>query len=1169
MPTAVIFTAIDIEYDAVRRHASDLTTYQHARGNLYEIGTFESWKIVLRQAGVGNQVAAVETERAIEEFSPDVILFVGVAGGLKDVSLGDVVVANQVRSYDSGKEDEDAFKPRDVGNRSSFVLLERCQQISRHSEWRSRIYEPNSLCTQPSALIGPIVAGEKVIASLKSRTSELIAQNCSDALAAEMEGGGFLTAAYASTGVQAIVVRGISDLIKGKSISDQLGWQDIASCHAAAFAYELLSHHTAQQATGFQAAPRSSSLPNKHSAPPEQEKLSGVRPEESPYIGPRPFPKQCWHRFFGREEEESQLKALVEQNRIVVIHAASGAGKSSIINTALHESLVRDGWEMHANARVCAALPESIEHEGLANVFSASAAISMLKSDNGGYQHANIRSLKEYFHQFKGTAQCRLLVLDQFEELFTKRTEYFDQRSAFFRELADILLVDSTLHVVISLRKDYLADIQALLGGMPSDISISLMALQRMTLENARKAIEGPARKIARYEEGLLDDILTRINQVKVKQPDGSEIVKQGEFIDLVHLQIVFDSLWRRLKPGIHQITLRDVLFASGKDSIDELVSYSLDDFFDSTIREIAESDQAKSNGGISTDLIRLGCMGFVTPTATRDVKKAVSGRVGRLPLWVIEQLDAKHLITSQQRGGQVWYELSHDRLADPVAKQINPEVRLLLNASELLSKVIENIKLNNDNGLTGHFSEYDGLIRDCKAFDGQKSLFRDEAEFLLRAAITSGNDLLKWAKRVHDDFEETFVDVMLDAFRSSNEAVRLHSLTVFEEFNLASFDMPVRTLITQDQSIAVQEAGVRALIKTDHRILIDSLFHESSGLGASSSRALTALSRIYILHNETQRSPAFSASLEQASIKLHRKIRAKASRMRFKKSLAILPHLFLLSTTFAAFIAASIKWIFGSMNLALCQATASAGMGGFHGLIAGVIWEGTIVVAISLFYSVFCDELSRKSALRPFGAIVFGALGGFLSSLALVLIIAMVYESQSLEKMGWTSKDSNSVLSDLFITRRFALQYLVTGTGLGIGVALCLNKVRSLEKWLLFIQQQQPITSLSQMKRMTLDISAIVLPHAWLVAAPVAVALVIAIQIPATSDQQYTFEFPLLPEHSVSMVGNALRVSADCVVQILGGIAGIVGAGIGSCIIWHGLRIEPSTHRRHREIYK
>src|SRR5690349_8278321 len=96
---AVILTALPLEYEAIRTHLSNVRE-EVDKGNVYERGICIAgewqWEVGVVQIGAGNAVAAFEAERAIAYFVPDIVLFVGIAGGIKDVGLGDVVVATRV-----------------------------------------------------------------------------------------------------------------------------------------------------------------------------------------------------------------------------------------------------------------------------------------------------------------------------------------------------------------------------------------------------------------------------------------------------------------------------------------------------------------------------------------------------------------------------------------------------------------------------------------------------------------------------------------------------------------------------------------------------------------------------------------------------------------------------------------------------------------------------------------------------------------------------------------------------------------------------------------------------------------------------------------------------------------------------------------------------------------
>jgi nucleoside phosphorylase len=241
---AVILTALPCEYQAVRSHLEDLKEITHSQGTIYEQGKFKgengsNWTVSLAEIGAGNSSAAMEAERAASFFSPIVMLFVGIAGGIKDVTVFDVVAATKVYGYESGKAKEQ-FEPRPDVGQSSYSLVQRSRAEANKATWVQRVK-----CKKPpklNAYVGPIAAGEKVVASTRSQVYGFIRGAYGDALAVEMEGAGFLRAVYANQGVQSLIVRGISDLIDKKEETDTAGYQDIAAHMASAFAFEVLAN---------------------------------------------------------------------------------------------------------------------------------------------------------------------------------------------------------------------------------------------------------------------------------------------------------------------------------------------------------------------------------------------------------------------------------------------------------------------------------------------------------------------------------------------------------------------------------------------------------------------------------------------------------------------------------------------------------------------------------------------------------------------------------------------------------------------------------------------------------------------------------------------------------------------------------------------------------------
>ncbi len=306
-PTIVFLTALPLEYDAVIAHLPNgQIETQHDGGASYYVSEYVTpanrhWRVAVRKLSVaGNYEAAQDSIDAISDFFPSYMFFVGVAGGIKNVQLGDVVASSMAKGYESVKVEEEVIKQRAHVEYPSRLLVELAFQMASQSQWRNKIKEIEG---QPKAQVCPIASGEKVITSPEALKQLL--QCCSDAVAVEMEAIGFLRTFRKRSHVQGIVIRGISDMVKGKNVPGHDDkWQPIAARHAAGFAWAMVDE-----------------LP-----------LPAIIPTELP--PPRIFTVPWSHHndyFTGREAILQHIGEELTAQSVVAVHGLGGVGKTQTI----------------------------------------------------------------------------------------------------------------------------------------------------------------------------------------------------------------------------------------------------------------------------------------------------------------------------------------------------------------------------------------------------------------------------------------------------------------------------------------------------------------------------------------------------------------------------------------------------------------------------------------------------------------------------------------------------------------------------------------------------------------------------------------------------------------------------------------------------------------------
>ncbi len=243
----LILTALEVERRAIEQYLSNIKPVSHPiTGTDYTKGIYtcngETLEVIVARTDQTNVNSAIETERAIAHFDPEYVFFAGVAGGLKDVKVGDIVIGRDVYGYERGKAEEGNLKPRPQFGASSYKLEQIAGRYATSEEWmhaKAKLLNPE-FALSIQTYTGTIASGEKVDASIDSELHQFLKQNASHALAIEMEGLGFLEVCRMRPLVKTLLLRGISDLVDDKGQMDGKGSQPYASANVAAFLFGLL-----------------------------------------------------------------------------------------------------------------------------------------------------------------------------------------------------------------------------------------------------------------------------------------------------------------------------------------------------------------------------------------------------------------------------------------------------------------------------------------------------------------------------------------------------------------------------------------------------------------------------------------------------------------------------------------------------------------------------------------------------------------------------------------------------------------------------------------------------------------------------------------------------------------------------------------------------------------
>lgn len=347
---------------------------------------------------------------------------------------------------------------------------------------------------------------------------------------------------------------------------------------------------------------------------------------------------------------------MVLANRLTLLFAASGVGKSSLLQASVLPR-IKDTAQENLDAVYC----NNWAVDPLRAI--RQAAIQSLVN-NGRVAPDSLlpdlspESLLGFFELLSHFVRPPLVVVfDQFEEFF----RYHRASSAFtnYRNQLVELIVDRQvpISIVISMREDFALSLNALKPEIPTVLFNNYYRLEKLPRSEAEVAILRPAELAGyRFEPELLSRLLQDLSSRERRR--GAPLDEAAEYVEPPYLQIICSQLFE-INRDDPQRTLRLATYermGGARDLLSRYVGHVTAALSGTRERQIASRC-------FSFLITRHGTkVAHTVDSLARELREPTA-RIAT----VLEKLEAARLLRRQRQDEVTWYELYHDLFSDSI----------------------------------------------------------------------------------------------------------------------------------------------------------------------------------------------------------------------------------------------------------------------------------------------------------------------------------------------------------------------------------------------------------------------------------------------------------------------------------------------------------------------